>query len=991
MPLHQRFRTLLLFCFLSLSFFAQRFPSKHFTISNGLPSNAVYCVLKDSRGIIWIGTDAGLVKYDGFQLKTFTKKNGLAGNFIRDIKEDKKGNLWIACYGDGLTKFDGKKYKNFSTKNGLVHQEIRRLYFDKKQQLWIGTERGVSVLSGNKFYNYNTQKFDRYDRFQVMQFWEENNQLYFLSRTHGYYKSQLSSGKLQCESLGKLFSQIFFFKVGGNSYFSHHDGLSVDTTTSHFPIDLTKVNHVISSNIVWDIMHTKLGTLLAANSVYRISGGLLLLKNGKITDVSSRFGIQSKQLWSFYKDNMEGKLWVTTLDNGVYLIDENPEFYKTKTSDIIDYWEDDNVQITISTKGLCINLTNGSKYEIPKKEFYLQTAKKQVIFIRENPNQQDVLKKMGQQPVNLQSFLFKKVQVFDGKIYVSSNAGFFEISMQGEILNVINIETDHFIVKKNYVLYYCPNGNLTRLSKTNDKNWLIEFTQPNSTDEPKNTIKIVPLKNAHLFASSLYGIFSLKHGQVTARKIKLTSTEDEKIKDICSDGKNRFYIVNSGNELLGFTWSKGKVRLTERINNSRIHGETILKLAQDGEYLFVLTNRGLNVFFQNENKVAFRDKEQGLFFNNVSYFNVHQGKLVIVTNLGTYYWDISSLINTNQAKDTVFLSCKKATKSGRIPAFKFSSSQQSIVIPLNRVCLYHGQKIIFKYTLNGKDWTRLNGSVLSLNQLESGNYTIKIRQKDLYTGKTIEYSLATISKAKPFWNQLWFIALAMLTFVGFVLFISTWRTRTIQKRERQKSALLKRIAETKLEALQSQMNPHFIFNALTAIQSFVLKSNIDKTLLYMDKFSKLTRQTLEFSSRLQITLLEELEYLSYFCALENMRFGDQVKVQFDAGELDTSKILIPPLLIQPLVENAFEHGFTNREKAYELHLHFFIESEQLIVQVSDNGEGFDTTTLYKPSSKAIHIIKERLSLLDAKLVEYFSIKRTNNETIIQFALPIVTL
>ena len=132
---------------------AQCFPSVHLTINDGLPSNAVYCVLKDSRGIIWIGTDAGLVKYDGFQFKTLTKKNGLSGNFIRDIKEDKKGNLWIACYGDGLTKFDGKKYKNFSTKNGLVHQEIRRLYFDKKQQLWIGTERGVSVLSGNKFYN----------------------------------------------------------------------------------------------------------------------------------------------------------------------------------------------------------------------------------------------------------------------------------------------------------------------------------------------------------------------------------------------------------------------------------------------------------------------------------------------------------------------------------------------------------------------------------------------------------------------------------------------------------------------------------------------------------------------------------------------------------------------------------------------------------------------------------------------------------------------
>ncbi len=966
---------------------AQRFPSVHLTIKDGLPSNAVYCVLKDSRGIIWIGTDAGLVKYDGFQLKTFTKKNGLAGNFIRDIKEDKKGNLWIACYGDGLTKFDGKKYKNFSTKNGLVHQEIRRLYFDKKQQLWIGTERGVSVLSGNKFYNYNTQKFDRYDRFQVMQFWEENNQLYFLSRTHGYYKSQLSSGKLQCESLGKLFSQIFFFKVGKNKYFSNHHGLSVDTTTSHFPID--SVNAIpFNPNIIWDVAPTKKGVLMAANCVYCSSGGLLLLKNGKIEDVSSDYGIDSKQLWSFYKDKQKSKIWITTLDDGLHIIDDSPEFYKTTESQIKDYWNDGKVKIAVLESGLSIQQLNGQKIIISNKQFFAKINEKQLLFIRTKPGIATLKTKGFQVPINKENLQLKKVQVHNGKIYVSSNAGFFEISMQGEILNVVNIETDHFIFTNNYVLYYCPNGNLARLSKTKNNEWLIELTQPNSTDEPKNTIKIVQLKNTHLFASSLYGIFSLKHGQVTARKIKLPSTEDEKIKDICSDGKNRFYIVNSGNDLLGFTWSKGKVRLTERINNSRIHGETILKLAQDGEHLFVLTNRGLNVFFQNENKVAFRDKEQGLFFKNVSYFNVHQGKLVIVTNLGTYYWDIASLINTNQAKDTVFLSCKKAAKSGKIPAFKFSSSQQSIVIPLNRICLYYGQKIVFNYTLNSKDWTRLNGSVLSLNQLESGNYTIKIRQKDLYTGKTIEYSLATISKAKPFWNQLWFIALAMLTFVGFVLFISTWRTRTIKKRERQKSELLKRISDTKLEALQSQMNPHFIFNSLTAIHSFIIKSDVDNALTYMDKFSKLTRQTLEFSSMMHISLLEELEYLSHFIALENMRFGNNVETHFELGELDSRKIKIPPLLIQPLVENAFEHGFTNRNLKYHLYLNFTEVDNLLCVTISDTGEGFSDTAP-KPASKAMNIIRERLNLIDAQLLEKFSFTRENNLTVVRFYLPLV--
>ncbi len=966
---------------------AQQFPSTHFTIRDGLPSNAVYCVFKDSRGLIWIGTDAGLVKYDGFHFKTFTNKNGLAGNFIRDIKEDRKGNLWIACYGDGLTRFDGKKFKNFSAKNGLVHPEIRRLFFDKKQQLWIGTERGVSVLSDNRFFNFETQVFDKYNRFQVMQFWEEKNELYFLSRSHGYFKAKFHSEKLSCSKIGKLYSQIFMFKVGEKSYFSYHNGLSVDTTESHFPIDSTKVKH-LSSNIVWDVTHTKSGTLLAANSVYRKSGGLLLLKNGNLTDVSTRFGIQSKQLWSFYKDKKEGKLWVTTLDNGVYIIDENPEFYKTKSTDIIDYWEDANVRITLSEKGLSIQLANGLKYEIPPKEFYLRTTKKQLIFLDENPNQKGEHIKIAQLPVNLKSFLLKKVQVFGRKIYVSSNSGFFEVSMQGKILNVVNIETDHFLVTDKHVLYYCPDGNLALLRKTASNKWLVTYTQPNSIDEPKSTIKIVQLKDDYLFASSLYGVFMLNSGQVKTRKIKLPTVYDYKIKDICSDGKNKFYIVNSGNELLGFTWINGKVRLTEHVNISKIEGETILKLAHDGKNLFVLTNRGLNVF--TPQNTIFRDKEQGFSFNNVSYFNVNHGKLMVVTDIGTYYWDVQRLVNNKKQQQYARLTSNLSGVKRNLPIFKYSYSKQSIVIPLNRTFLYHGKKMHFAYSLNGKNWTRFNGSMLVFNQLESGSYTVKIRQTDLFTGQSEVYPLLKIAKEKPFWRKPLFLTFSLLCFIGIFWLILRFRFLKNHQREQQKSELLKRIAETKLEALQSQMNPHFIFNSLTAIHSYIIKSDVDNALLYMDKFAKLTRQTLEFSSLTKISLLEEFEYLSHFIAMENMRFGNRVKVNIDAGEIDTLKVFVPPLLIQPLIENAFEHGFTNRDENYSLELSFEIEQEQLQIIISDDGEGFSSNKT-NPESKAINIIRERLQLIDPKLVEFFTLAREDNRTVVRFVLPLISL
>jgi LytS/YehU family sensor histidine kinase len=183
------------------------------------------------------------------------------------------------------------------------------------------------------------------------------------------------------------------------------------------------------------------------------------------------------------------------------------------------------------------------------------------------------------------------------------------------------------------------------------------------------------------------------------------------------------------------------------------------------------------------------------------------------------------------------------------------------------------------------------------------------------------------------------------------------------------------------------MNPHFIFNSLTAIHSFIIKSDVDNALLYMDKFSKLTRQTLEFSSCPHITLLDELEYLSHFIALENMRFGNKVQVHFNVGELDSRKIKIPPLLVQPLVENAFEHGFTNRQQNYHLYIKFTANSQYLIVTISDDGEGLKSKE--NADSKAIKIIRERLFLIQPNLPELFTLTREGNLTIAQFSVPLL--
>jgi hypothetical protein len=990
MPLHQRFRTLLLCCFLSLSFFAQRFPSRHFTISNGLPSNAVYCMFKDSRGLMWIGTDAGLVKYDGYKFQTISTRDGLAGNFIRDILEDKKGNLWIACYGDGLSKFDGKKFTNYTTKSGLVHNEIRRLFIDKKQRLWIGTENGLSVLNKHKFENYISPVINKYNQFQVMQFWEEKNELYFLSRTHGYYKAKLDENKLNCYFIGKPYAQFTFFRQGKYKIFSAHRGTYIDSSNYQYPIDSTTQKN-ISSHIFWDVAFSRMGTLLTSNCVYCELGGLINYKDGKISDISELYGIKSKQLWRFYHDKKEDKIWISTLDNGLFIIDELPEYYKIDDLFVKDAFNDNNKQYLITNEGVKLKSDKTFKTLITKLDLYKKASQKRNYFFKF-----DELSKIKSfvnfnrfVKIEFSSFVLNSIQCVENKLYVSSNLGLFISDLNGKILDYCNAEVDKFFFSKKNILFPWPEGHYTRISKYKNDEWLIEYLQTNTYNEPKKVNKVVFLKNSSLLSSTVYGLFEVVNGFSKAKRIHLKGIKDQKIRDVCTDGIDKVFVANSSNELVVFQKQNSVFKLIEKIDNSKIRGEIILNIAFEGNRLFILTNRGLNIL--SKDKVLFRDSEQGLRFSKIYCFKITGNELIIGTDNGTYFWNIEQLTRTKTKPISKLKLDIRPSNQAKNASFNFPSTQNSILIPLKRINLYNSAKFEYYYSFDNKKWNNFDGNSLNFNELESGEYTIYILQRDLFNGLANMYKLFKINKEKPIWRRNWFVILALLLFLTLVSSIYLFNIKRIKSKEKQKAALLKRIAETKLEALQSQMNPHFIFNALTAIQSYVLKSDIDKTLLYMDKFSKLTRQTLEFSSRLQITLLEELEYLSHFCALENMRFGDQVKVQFDAGELDTSKLLIPPLLIQPLVENAFEHGFTNREKAYELHLHFFIENEQLIVQVSDNGEGFETTTLYKPSSKAIHIIKERLSLLDPKLVEQFSIKRSNNQTRVRFALPIVTL
>jgi hypothetical protein len=971
-------------CYFSLS--AQTTYSQHFTINDGLPSNVVYCFLKDSRGIFWIGTENGLVKYDGYSFQSFTSENGLAGNSIWDIKEDKQQNLWIACNGDGLSKFDGKKFTNYSEKHGLVDNRIRTLYFSKNGLLHIGTEYGLSIWNGTKFYNYLTKTFDAHNKFQVMQFWEDQNQIYFLSRTHGYYEIRKTSRGYQFDSLGKNLSQTIFIKGLNENLYSNGSGLFKDTTGDQFPLNLP-LHEKIMDNVVWDYESINGNIYLAAYSVFFKGGGLYLYKNNVLSNISKKHGIESDQIWNLYYDKPNDKLWVSTYDNGFYIIDLAPKlgFYPTKPLQDIFIYNDHIIKLF----GDALVLAN----KVVKKQDFIDFASKIKSSRDINPFKTSYANLI--EFIN-RGFELNQVKVLRDKIYVSSNKGLFILDKYGNFKSYIRCEMQDFqLLNDGSILCQYSYGAFYVISMIQGK-WKFQSFDDKSPNTPIDIIEFEKYNDVCFMASLTKGLFRINSNR-QPKKMNHKMLQCEKILSISMVG-NYLYAAMGNRKILVFNVAN-EFKYVRTYDENDFIGETILKIEANKEALIVITNRGVNII--GNKKKIFVDSEQGLNLAGLTCSKLYHNILYIGTKLGYYYIDIHSYLESNYeyqkislnkiiiGKDNIQIQDLWNFNSASI--IHLAYDQNSVKLLLNYNEYYHPKKLRLSYRINTSNWELIRDKQISLQELSSGKYSIWIKQEDLLTGKTRIFLFKELIVAKPFWKSLWFFVTLLIFSVVVTFFWFRRKIGKIKREDEQKVQFSKRISETKMEALQSQMNPHFIFNSLTAIQNYVLKTDVDNALYFMGEFSKLIRQTLDFSSKTSISLTEEIDFLLRYVKLENMRYGDRVSLEIDFDNLETSTIMLPPLMIQPLIENAFEHGFIDQSKYYHLIVKIICKKGKLQISVIDNGEGISMNNRENHESKALKIIRERIHLLDNTFSNSLEIFRKDEFTTAQLTLPFITL
>ncbi len=247
-----------------------------------------------------------------------------------------------------------------------------------------------------------------------------------------------------------------------------------------------------------------------------------------------------------------------------------------------------------------------------------------------------------------------------------------------------------------------------------------------------------------------------------------------------------------------------------------------------------------------------------------------------------------------------------------------------------------------------------------LSNLPSGNYQVLFRARyiDSQQYSPVQSVAFTIL---PHWYQTgWFYGIIILLFVSGISGYFHFKTQQAQKR----NAIEKQIALLQVKALQAQMNPHFIFNTLNTVQYHILEGDNEATLTLLSQFSKLIRETFTIVGEKEISLEKEIRFLTQYLEIEQTRFDHTFNFVISVDEkINTHTLKIPPLLLQPFVENAILHAFKDIDKPL-LEIRFSLSGNRLICIIKDNGKGFTSTT---PNQEvhAIEITNKRIEKLNA--------------------------
>jgi hypothetical protein len=979
----------------------QYHPSQNYSTKEGLPNNAVRSLFLDSKNVLWIGTENGVSRMENGSFSNLDETDGLGHNSCWDINQDSNGNMWFASYGGGVSKYDGKKFKIFNVKNGLPIDRVRKL-FPFKNKLFIGTELGISIV------DINTNKVvtpkgirPHFGVFLVSYFFTYKETVYFSTVNEGLFKVDYAS------SIPKIVP-VFEYKITGSDNDSHayslgNFGSKLYLSNKGFVnvFDLAKLKEnslpisTFGKSVVWDYAKDKRSSIYAAAwGIFTTDGGLFEIANDKMIDVSEYYGIDSKILLNVVYDKLKDILYVGSNDKGIYEVRLNKmiDYNLFDEKSIIDFEVFNNKKVILHPKGISfLNTENTVLSSISLSDF----KKAEIDFIKKTkkplPTHADDFFELNYD-LPASGIEFYSLVKHDKVVWVSSNIGLFEINIEGKIINYVPIHTYEFgFTPTNNFFETNPYGGVHVYDD------IYNLKVKSFTENVTSIVKILNHNDKTYLLSVFNGLYVYKNNKFHSYLAERI-WDEKKFKHITFNNKGQLILASEFGNVFLVEDSKS-FKILKTITKKEIVGNTILFLESYKDFILIGTEKGINLY--KDGVFSLIDKEQGLKDAAVTTSQVFDNQLWLGTKKGYYTIDLDHLIAPKMTVSEMEISSIAINNipinSANYEWFRFKSKElicdyKDNSFSIDFIPKGHAfpNKLKFRYRLNNTNrWSPYSEKTnLFLPYLPYGTYNLEVEVFDSNAGKATIFNLLKIHIKTPFWMTWWFVALVILVVFNVLVYLIFKSKR----KSREKAVIQKRIAETKLEALLSQMNPHFTFNAINAIQDYIISNDIDNSLKYTGEFSKLIRKTLENSSKQTITIDEEIEYLRSYITIENMRYDNRIESNFHIGiDVDIYYSKIPTMLLQPFVENVFVHAFNASFPFPKLTISFeMLSKNSLECKIIDNGMSLTATKKMKfHQSKGIQLTKERLSLLQNLNVNPIDIQFTeNNGTTVTIRLTV---
>lgn len=927
-------------------------------ISNALnlPSQECYNVLQDSKGYIWICTDNGLVKYSKYDKIIFDKRNGLEEQSVYYIAEMENGaielltsaNRYLLVRNDSIIEHDFSdsiKEKLKSTSNkftfNLAYLITRKrngdVILNTQQRTFLVPASKKSIIDLTEKNDYNSSAYIVVDKNNTVDYFIKNNFTIKETTSNGQ-----KSRELELEVFAKKIRKKITLQLPENTLLDW------------------RVRIQNSNGITFIVVHDKL---------IKIDESI----NVEIIPFPS-------VITAMYCNPQHG-LWIGTTSFGVYHFQDIADLTKynralnglTVSSIIVDH--EGGTWCATTEKGIYYSknyhvLHYPEIKELNKKPAFLKTIDDKIftsteidklIRISANEISQTKLLTTGNADVT-------DIIRFKNKYYLSTKAYLGVLNKNFEIEKAL---ISPFKSNRNIAVYQFDSSstNLYALGiglvlKVKGDS-LIPVGSP--LNSKAKSFKVI--NDTLIYVGCVDGLYKMNTSNNSLRKIDGITTAVTKI------------ILASSENLLITTKGEGLFELNnDHAKHIPLDGNAVNLndiIEQGPAHFWISSNEGL-ISYESDKKKNYSklfNTSNGIVSNNIGSITISNNCLFASTPDGIFTFPTEANLINNIPPRIEFqkLQVNDVVINDVAQPVVLKYDQNNIAVSIDQLTYREGGKEGIVYRLDGNnksEYKFVKRELLSFDNLPPDDYELTIYAVNNDGIKSTKPVVIKFTIQPPFWKTFWFIALALIVSLCVIILIVIKIIFNIKKKESEKAKLERLISDFQLKALQAQMNPHFIFNAINSIQNYVLNKKEDEAYDYLAKFSKLVRMVLNNSRETELSLQTEIETLNLYIELEQLRFDNSFDYTLKVSEeINLDEIEIPTMILQPYVENAIWHGLMHLkdERKGELKIDIKSTGKLLLISIEDNGIGRARSSEFKKESihhsVGMQLIDERLELI----------------------------